>query len=69
MEFIENGGWHFSYLKTPEEVEKKLRKATSFAHQDRSKARTSLPHKHVPDWQLLVAINQRLPEAPGAFAA
>jgi len=25
MEFIENGGWHFSYLKTPEEVEKKLK--------------------------------------------
>ena len=25
MEFIENGGWHFSYLKTPAEVEKKLK--------------------------------------------
>ena len=25
MEFVENGGWHFSYLKTPEAVEKKLK--------------------------------------------
>ena len=25
MKFIENGGWHFSYLKTPEAVEKKLK--------------------------------------------
>ena len=22
--FVENGGWHFSYLKTPEDIEKKL---------------------------------------------
>ena len=25
MEFVENGGWHFSYLKTPEGIEKKLK--------------------------------------------
>ena len=25
INFIENGGWHFSYLKTPEEIEKKLK--------------------------------------------
>ena len=25
MKFIDNGGWHFSYLKTPEAVEKKLK--------------------------------------------
>ena len=25
MKFIENGGWHFSYLKTPEAIEKKLK--------------------------------------------
>ena len=24
IKFIDNGGWHFSYLKTPEEIEKKL---------------------------------------------
>jgi len=23
--FVENGGWHFSYLKTPEDIEKKLK--------------------------------------------
>tara|TARA_Y100001970_G_C14054530_1_gene760794 strand:+ start:33 stop:926 length:894 start_codon:yes stop_codon:yes gene_type:complete len=23
--FLENGGWHFSYLKTPEDIEKKLK--------------------------------------------
>ncbi len=27
--FVENGGWHFTYLKTPEELEKKL---LNFAH-------------------------------------
>ena len=26
MKFIDNGGWHFSYLNTPEAVEKKLKK-------------------------------------------
>ncbi len=25
IKFIENGGWHFSYIKTPELIEKKLR--------------------------------------------
>ena len=25
IKFIDNGGWHFSYLKTPEEIEKKLK--------------------------------------------
>ena len=25
IKFINNGGWHFSYLKTPEEIEKKLK--------------------------------------------
>ena len=25
IKFIEDGGWHFSYLKTPEEIEKKLK--------------------------------------------
>ena len=25
MKFIDNGGWHFSYLKTPEAVERKLK--------------------------------------------
>ncbi len=29
LKFIENGGWHFTNMKTPEELEKKLRK---FAH-------------------------------------
>ncbi len=27
--FINDGGWHFSYIKTPEEIEKKLK---SYAH-------------------------------------
>ncbi len=27
--FVEDGGWHFSYLKTPEDIEKKLK---SYAH-------------------------------------
>ncbi len=25
IKFIENGGWHFSYLKTPQDIEKKLK--------------------------------------------
>ena len=25
IKFIDNGGWHFSYLKSPEEIEKKLK--------------------------------------------
>ena len=25
IKFVDNGGWHFSYLKTPEEIEKKLK--------------------------------------------
>ncbi len=25
IKFIDNGGWHFSYLKTPEEIDKKLK--------------------------------------------
>ena len=25
IKFIDDGGWHFSYLKTPEEIEKKLK--------------------------------------------
>ena len=25
IKFIENGGWHFSNMKTPEEIEKKMR--------------------------------------------
>ena len=25
IKFIENGGWHFSYIKTPELIEKKLK--------------------------------------------
>jgi len=25
IKFINNGGWHFSYLKTPEKIEKKLK--------------------------------------------
>ena len=25
IHFIENGGWHFSYLKTPQDIEKKLK--------------------------------------------
>ena len=25
IKFIDNGGWHFSYLKTAEEIEKKLK--------------------------------------------
>ena len=29
IRFIENGGWHFSYIKTPEQIEKKLK---SYAH-------------------------------------
>ena len=29
MKFIENGGWHFTCLKTPEDLEKKL---LNFAH-------------------------------------
>ena len=29
LSFVENGGWHFTCLKTPEELEKKL---TNFAH-------------------------------------
>ena len=27
--FVKNGGWHFTYLKTPEDLEKKL---LNFAH-------------------------------------
>ena len=27
--FVKNGGWHFSYLKTPEQLQKKL---LNFAH-------------------------------------
>ena len=29
IHFIEDGGWHFSYIKTPEDIEKKLK---SYAH-------------------------------------
>lgn len=29
INFIQNGGWHFSYIKTPEDIEKKLK---SYAH-------------------------------------
>ena len=29
IKFVENGGWHFSYIKTPELIEKKLK---SYAH-------------------------------------
>ena len=29
IHFIEDGGWHFSYVKTPEDIEKKLK---SYAH-------------------------------------
>ena len=25
IRLVENGGWHFSYLKTPEDIEKKLK--------------------------------------------
>ena len=25
IKFVENGGWHFSYIKTPELIEKKLK--------------------------------------------
>lgn len=32
IEFIENGGWHFSYLKTPELIQKKL--STYLHHQE-----------------------------------
>ena len=29
INFIKDGGWHFSYIKTPEDIEKKLK---SYAH-------------------------------------
>ena len=34
--FLENGGWHFSYLKTPENIEKKLKSYLHHVDYDRS---------------------------------
>ena len=33
--FLENGGWHFSYLKTPENIEKKLKSYLHHVDYDR----------------------------------
>ena len=34
--FLENGGWHFSYLKTPEDIEKQLKSYLHHVDYDRS---------------------------------
>ena len=34
--FLENGGWHFSYLKTPENIEKKLKSYLHHVDYDRN---------------------------------
>ena len=34
--FLENGGWHFSYLKTPEDIEKKLKSYLHHIDYDRN---------------------------------
>ena len=42
INFIDNGGWHFTCIKTPEEIEKKL---LSFAHHiDFENAKLSIDH-------------------------
>ena len=34
--FVKNGGWHFSYLKKPEEIEKKLKSYLHHCDYDRN---------------------------------